>query len=87
MRGVVSQQLVPRADGTGRVAAVEILIGTPAVANMIREYKTFQLPSVLQTGKALGMISMDDSLKRFVDEGIITKEEARYRAENPANII
>lgn len=82
LRGVVSQQLVPRADGRGRVPAVEILVATPAVANMIREYKTFQLPSVLQTGKALGMQSMDDSLADLLNKGLITSHEAAYRAEN-----
>jgi twitching motility protein PilT len=84
LRGVVSQQLIPRADGRGRIPAVEILVATPAVANMIREYKTFQLPSVIQTGKQLGMIAMDDSLRDLLDRGLITLEEARYRSENPS---
>jgi twitching motility protein PilT len=83
LRGIVSQQLVPRADGKGRVAACEILFSTPAVANLIRERKSFQLFSVLQTGKKLGMKLMDDSLAELVDQKLITREQARFRAQNP----
>ncbi len=83
LRGVISQQLVPRSDGRGRIPAIEILVATPAVANMIREFKTFQLVSTIQTGKNLGMVTMDDSLFELVNQGLITKEEARYRAEEP----
>jgi len=83
LRGIVSQQLIPRADGKGRVPAFEILFSTPAVANLIRERKTFQLFSVLQTGKKLGMKLMDDSLMDLVTSGQITREAARYRATNP----
>jgi len=83
LRGVISQQLVPRADARGRVAAVEILFSTPAVANLIREKRTFQLFSVLQTGKKLGMKLMDDSLADLVAKGTITKDEARFRSTNP----
>jgi twitching motility protein PilT len=83
LRGVVSQQLVPRKDGTGRVAAVEILFNTPAVANLIRERQTFKLYSILQTGKRLGMKLMDDSLADLVDKGLIAQEEAMQRAQNP----
>jgi twitching motility protein PilT len=83
LRGVVSQQLIPRADGKGRVAACEILFSTPAVANLIREKRTFQLYSVLQTGKKLGMKLMDDALEDLLKQKIITKEQARFRAQNP----
>jgi len=82
MRGVISQQLIPRADGTGREPAVEIMFATPAVANIIREKKTFQLASVLQTGAKQGMITMDDSIADLLRRGLITKEEAAYRAES-----
>src|SRR5436189_764313 len=58
LRGIISQQLVPRKDGQGRVMAMEFLVNTPAVANCIREGKTFMLPGIMQTGKALGMITM-----------------------------
>jgi twitching motility protein PilT len=82
MRGVVCQQLIPRADSTGREPALEIMFATPAVANIIREKKTFQLASVLQTGAKMGMITMDDSIAELLRRGLITKEEARYRSES-----
>jgi twitching motility protein PilT len=78
LRGVVAQRLLRRADGRGRVAAVEILFGTPAVANLIREKKTFQIYSVIQTGKAQGMVTLNDSLIALVREKVIEGGEA-YR--------
>ena len=81
LRGIVSQQLVPRADGNGRVVALEIMVNTPAVGNLIREAKTFMLPGIIQTGKKLGMRLMDDSLLELVQEGIISPYEAYDRAE------
>jgi twitching motility protein PilT len=82
LRGVLSQQLIPRTDGNGRVAALEILVNSPAVANCIREGKTFMLPGIMQTGKALGMVTMDDSLKALYAKGIISAEEVSFRAED-----
>ena len=82
MRGVISQKLLPRADGLGREPALEIMFATSAVANMIREKKTFQLNSVLQTGAREGMVTMDDSIKRLLKEKLITKETAWFFAEN-----
>jgi twitching motility protein PilT len=82
LRGIVSQQLIPRADGTGRALAIEILTNTPAVGNVIREAKTFMLPGIIQTGKKLGMKLMDDSLQELFLAGTITAEEAVYRAED-----
>ena len=81
LRGIISQQLVPRLDGTGRVVALEIMVNTPAVANLIREAKTFMLPGIIQTGKKLGMKLMDDSLIELVENGIISPYEAFDRAE------
>jgi twitching motility protein PilT len=81
LRGIVSQQLIPRADGTGRVIALEVMVNTPAVANLIREAKTFMLPGVIQVGKKLGMKLMDDSLMELVQSGTITAHEAYSRAE------
>lgn len=81
LRGIVSQQLVPRADGNGRALAIEILMNTPAVGNVIREAKSFMLPGIIQTGKKLGMKLMDDSLRELFEAGTITAEEAVYRAE------
>ncbi len=82
LRGIVSQQLIPRADGTGRVVAMEMLTNSPAVANVIRESKTFMLPGIIQTGRKAGMILMDDSVADLYRAGIISREEAIYRAEN-----
>ena len=81
LRGVISQQLVPRIDGKGRVLALEILTNTPAVANVIREAKTFMLPGIIQTGRKQGMRLMDDSLTQLFDQGLISAEEACSRAE------
>jgi twitching motility protein PilT len=82
LRGIISQQLVPRADGTGRVLALEVLVNTPAVANCIREGKTFMLPGIMQTGKNLGMRLMDDSLRALYNDGLITAEECLSRSED-----
>lgn len=84
LRGAISQQLLPRADGKGRVPVVEVLFNTHAVANMIRERKTFQLRSVIQTGKKLGMVLMDDSIAELLDKKLITLEVARHFAEDPS---
>src|SRR6476619_7617159 len=81
LRGIISQQLVPRADGKGRVLALETLTNTPAVANIIRESKTFMLPGIIQTGKKQGMQLMDDALTALRDRGLISAEEANARAE------
>ena len=82
LRGIISQQLVPRTDGSGRALAIEILMNTPAVANVIREAKTFMLPGIIQTGKKLGMQLMDDSLSGLYRAGVISADEAVSRAED-----
>lgn len=79
---VISQQLLPRSGAPGRVPANEIMIATPAVRNLIRENKTHQIPSVIQTSHAVGMISMDQCLRDLYLRGIITLEEAMTRAVN-----
>jgi twitching motility protein PilT len=81
LRGIISQQLVPKADGSGRIAAHEIMVNTPAVAALIRDSKTYMLPGVIQTGKRLGMKLMDDSLLELMEAGTITPNEAYDRAE------
>src|SRR5256712_8217808 len=81
LRGVISHQLIPTKDGTGRVLALEILTNTPAVANVIREAKTYMLPGIIQTGKKQGMRLMDDALIDLYDRGLISKEEAYARAD------
>ncbi len=82
LRGILSQQLVPRADGNGRVLALELLVNTPAVSNCIREGKTFMLPGVMQTGKNVGMITMDESLRQLYVKGIISKDETLFRSDD-----
>jgi len=82
LRGVLSQQLVPRTDGEGRALALELLVNTPAVSNCIREGKTYMLPGVMQTGKNVGMITMDESLRQLYVQGAISQEEALYRCED-----
>jgi twitching motility protein PilT len=81
LRGIVSQQLVPRADGKGRVLALETLTNMPAVANVIREAKTYMLPGIIQTGKKQGMQLMDDALLDLYKGGLISADEAHARAE------
>src|SRR6266487_2647075 len=81
LRGVISHQLIPKKDGTGRVLALEILTNTPAVANVIREAKTYMLPGIIQTGKKQGMRLMDDALIDLYERRLISAEEAYARAE------
>ena len=82
LRGVISQQLIPKANGEGRVLAMEILMNNPAVGNLIREGKTFMLPGVIQTGKKQGMQLMDDAIVELYQAGSISADEAFYRCEN-----
>ena len=72
--GALCQSLVPRADGSGRVAAVEIMLGNPAVKSLIREGKLYQLPNVIRTHRDIGMISLDEALVNLYLQGIITGE-------------
>jgi twitching motility protein PilT len=76
IRGIISQTLVPRKDGRGRVAVMEVLVATPAVKNMIRESKSHQLSSLVQTGSQYGMHSLDQSLTQLVRKGVITSDTA-----------
>lgn len=82
LRGVISQSLMPRAGGKGRVAAFEIMVGTPAVANLIRENNTHQIPGVLQTHSKDGMCTLDQSLAQRYADGLITRDEAFDRAQD-----
>ena len=81
LRGVISHQLIPRKDGTARVLALEILTNTPAVANVIRENKTYLLPGIIQTGKKQGMRLMDDALIDLYENDLISAEEVYARAD------
>lgn len=82
LRGIISQQLVPRADGNGRALALELLVNNAAVAATIRDGKTFMLPGIMQTGKNVGMITMDESLRNLYSQELITQEETLYRCED-----
>jgi twitching motility protein PilT len=83
IQAIISQVLLKRRDGRGLVPAVEVMIGTPAVRNLIREAKVAQLPSAIQTGQKFGMISLDQSLKELVARNIVDKEQCLYLATNP----
>jgi len=81
LRAVISQTLLKR-NGGGRIAAHEIMIGTPAIRNLIREGKIAQMYSAIQTGAQQGMTTLDQCLAELVTKGVVSKEEARYKASN-----
>ncbi|AEY02848.1 twitching mobility protein [Oceanimonas sp. GK1] len=85
LRAVISQNLLKKVSG-GRVAAHEIMLGTPAIRNLIREDKVAQMYSVIQTGMAHGMQTMDQSLKRLVASGLVSPADARTKAVDPQSI-
>jgi twitching motility protein PilT len=86
LRGVISQRLVKRLDGQGRVPALEILVVTTAVGNLIRQRKTYQLQSIIQTGAAEGMCLLDESLRQLVARKVVAGEEALRYCENPKSL-
>ncbi|MBW7926707.1 MAG: type IV pilus twitching motility protein PilT [Fimbriimonadaceae bacterium] len=81
--GVISQTLVRRADGAGRAAAFEVLVATSAVRNLIRENKSYQIGSLIQTGARAKMQTLDQALARLVERDIVAYEDARYKAKDP----
>jgi twitching motility protein PilT len=86
LQGVMTQQLLPTADGSGRAVACEVLVPTPAVRNLIREGKTHQIPSSMQTGANFGMQTMEAALAQLVRAGTITQRLAESRANEPAEL-
>ena len=84
LEGVVSQTLLPSKDGKGRVAAIEVLVGVPALRNLIREDKTAQILSVIQTGANHGMMSLDQHLRELVMQGRLARTDAMRYASNPS---
>jgi twitching motility protein PilT len=86
LKGVISQTLCRRIGG-GRVHALEILIGIPSVANLIREAKIFQIPSIMQTGKKYGMCLMNDSLLDLVKRRVVEPQEAYGKAIDKASLL
>lgn len=83
LKCIISQRLIPRIDTKGRIPAIELLINTLPVANLIREGKTFQIASVMVTGKSTGMIRLDDSLAHLVKNKIISQESAAQYSQDP----
>lgn len=86
LQGVISQQLIPRQDSRGRVPAVEVMIVTPAIRNLIRENKTHQIASHIQTGARSGMQTMESSLAHLYRQGLISLQEALDRAPDPETL-
>lgn len=86
IQGIIAQQLIPRVDKPGRVAAMEILVATPAIRNLIREGKTHQINSSIQTGAKFGMQSLDGCLRTLVQKRIISPEEGAKRSEDKDNM-
>jgi twitching motility protein PilT len=84
LKSVISQTLLKKAGG-GRVAAHEIMMGTPAIRNLIRENKIAQMYSAIQTGQALGMQTLDQDLKRLMDKNVVTRQEALSKCANKDN--
>ena len=84
---VVSQQLLPKAGGKGRVAAMEVMLATPAIRNHIREAKTFQIPTVMQTNRKMGMVMMDDALLELYFAGEISQDSLLTYAQDRTNIM
>src|SRR5471032_309574 len=85
LRAVISQTLMKRVGG-GRIAAHEIMIGTPAIRNLIREGKIAQMYSAIQTGQGQGMQTLDQCLQELVAKGVVSREEAKYKAQNKDSI-
>jgi len=86
LKAVIAQVLC-RKKGGGRVAALEVLMGIPAVSNLIREAKTFQLASIMQTGRKYGMITMNDALIKLVNDGVVEPREAYMKAMDKHNLL
>jgi len=85
LRAVISQSLLKTKDGSGRVAAHEIMMGTPAIRNLIREAKVAQMYSAIQTGQSVGMQTLDQNLQELVKRNIVSVDEARSKAANKDN--
>ncbi|MBI4052322.1 MAG: type IV pilus twitching motility protein PilT [Elusimicrobia bacterium] len=83
LQGVISQILLPKKDGQGRVAARELMVSTPAISNLIREGKTHMIYNAIETGSKFGMISMDRALADLIKQGLLAQDEALSKAHNP----
>jgi twitching motility protein PilT len=83
LQGIITQTLIPRKDGNGRVVACEVLVPTPGVRNLVREAKNHQIYSAMQTGGKFGMQTMDAALVDLVRRGLVSQQEAEKRSSNP----
>jgi twitching motility protein PilT len=83
LKAVISQILLPRADGAGRVAAFEIMINTPSIGALIRDNKTFRIPNDILTGSKYGMVTLEQSLVGLYQQGIITQEQVVTKSQDP----
>src|SRR5258708_11636287 len=86
LKGVISQMLCKKIGG-GRVPVLEVLIGTPSVANLIREAKIFQIPSIMQTGKKYGMCLMNESFNELVKKKVVDPQEAYAKTMDKAGLL
>jgi len=86
LQGILSQQLFPRADHLGRVAAIEVMLATPAVRSLIRDGKTHQLPTVIQTNAKLGMQTMDKAIMDLVQKGLVSYTVAQEKMQSPDSL-
>ena len=86
LKAVITQQLLPKRDGSGRIAALEVMIGTDAISSMIRENKVHQLNSIIQTGMREGMQSLNFALARLVRNGMVTREVAEKYSDDPQEL-
>ena len=86
LQAVISQELIPRADGPGRIAAFEIMISTPGIQALIRDNKTFRITSDIQTGSRYGMVTMDNYLLNLYRQGIITFEHMILKSNDPESL-
>jgi twitching motility protein PilT len=86
LQGVFYQTLIPRVGGNGRVAAVEVMIATTAIRNLIREGKTYQMPNVIQTGTQYGMQTLNQALRDLIQRNVITPEAAFIKSDNPEEL-
>jgi len=86
LQGVFYQALIPRVGGSGRIAAVEVMIATTAIRNLIREGKTYQMPNIIQTGAQYGMQALNQALRDLIQKNLITPEEAFLKSDNPEEL-
>jgi len=87
LKGVISQTLLRKKDGSGRVAALEVLLVTPSVSANIREGKTHQIPLAMQTGRKLGMVELNFAIMKLVEEGVVAPEEAYLKAADKGGLV